>query len=461
MSFHNLRLLIVDDNEDVLTAVRLLCERAGAKVDTTTSPAALPTLLEEHSYDVILLDMNFTRDASGGHEGLTYLERLLQIDPQASIVMITAYGDIALAVEAMKRGAVDFVTKPWQNERLLATLAAAARLRASRSEADRLRIQRDALLSSQDATFPELLGESVSMQRVLATVEKVAATDANVLLLGENGTGKELVAQALHRLSHRADEVFVRVDVGSLPETLFESELFGTARGAFTGAVQDRAGRFEAAHGGTLFLDEIGNINLLQQAKLLSALQTRTVARIGETRQREVDIRLICATNIPLRERVAAGDFRQDLLYRINTVEITLPPLRDRSQDVPLLAKHFLQDYATRYGRQGLRLNSDALQRLTAYHWPGNVRELQHVIERAVVLAEKEVIEGDDLAVSVRASVGSINGENAPTTLDLEVIERDAIRRALSKHGGNISRAAGELGLTRKSLYRRIEKYGL
>jgi DNA-binding NtrC family response regulator len=463
MSLAQSRLLVVDDNEDVLTAVRLLFERHGAAVQAATSPAALPTLLREEAFDAVLLDMNFARDAASGQEGLMWLERILAFEPHAAVVMITAYGDVELAVEAMKRGAVDFVTKPWQNEKLLATVTAAVRLRRTRAEAERLRVQRDALGDALDERFPEIIGESAAMRRVFATIEKVAATDANVLVLGENGTGKELVARAVHRLSPRAGEVFVSVDVGALPETLFESELFGYARGAFTGAVEDRPGRFEAAHGGTLFLDEIGNLGPAQQAKLLSALQTRAVTRIGEVRPRPVDLRLICATNQPLHRRLAEGLFRQDLLYRINTVEVHLPPLRERPEDVPLLAGHFLQRYAQKYGRAGLRLTAEATDALRAYPWPGNVRELQHAVERAVVLAEGEALGPTDFALSgspgAPAAAPGLSAE--PGTLDLERIEREAIRRALSKHGGNISRAAAELGLTRKSLYRRIEKYGL
>ncbi len=377
--------------------------------------------------------------------------------------MITAYADVALAVEAMKRGAVDFVAKPWQNEKLLATVTAAVRLRRTRAEADRLRVQRDALgQQAPEGRFPEVVGRSAVMQRLLATVEKVAATDANVLVLGENGTGKEAIARALHQHSPRASEVFVCVDVGALPDTLFESELFGYAKGAFTGATDDRPGRFEAADRGTLFLDEIGNIGPAQQAKLLSALQTRTVTRLGEARPRPVDIRVVAATNRPLHQHVADGSFRQDLLYRINTVELRLPALRERAEDIPVLAAHFLARYAQKYGRPGLGLSAAAVQALVQHTWPGNVRELQHAVERAVVLAEGEVLEPADFALAASPSAAPSPGSTAlPDTLDLEDIEQAAVRKALSKHGGNISRAAAELGLTRKSLYRRIEKYGL
>ena len=455
---HESRLLVIDDNEDVLTALRLLFERHGMAVRTATSPAAVPTLLREDPVDAVLLDMNFARDASSGQEGLMWLERVLALDPRAAVVMMTAYGDVDLAVEAMKRGAVDFVTKPWQNERMLATVAAAVRLRRAQAEADRLRVQRDALGQAPAGRFPEVIGESAAIRRVLALVEKVAATDANVLLLGENGTGKEVVARAVHQASARAAEVFVCVDLGALPGSLFESELFGYAKGAFTGAADDRPGRFEAADGGTLFLDEIGNVGPTQQAKLLSALQTRTVTRLGESRPRPVDIRVVAATNRPLHRLVAEGAFRQDLLYRINTVELHLPALRERAEDVPLLADHFLRLYAQKYGRAGLRLSAAAVEAMRAHAWPGNVRELQHAVERAVVLADGDVLGPPDLALGP-APDGGPGG--FPEHLDLEQIERSAVLKALSKHGGNISRAAAELGLTRKSLYRRIEKYGL
>ena len=470
--------LVVDDNEDVLTAIRLLLRDHVGTVHTATSPAALPTLLRETRYDCVLLDMNFSRDASTGREGLRWLDNAHAIDPGAVVVMITGYGDVDLAVRAMKHGAADFVTKPWANERLLAAVGTAARLRRSReaSGGGRPAPTAPGSAASGPSAPPrpaapdgggvgELVGQSPAMRAVYETVRKVAPTGANVLVLGENGTGKELVAEAVHRLSGRAAGPFVAVDLGAVPPSLFESELFGHAKGAFTGAAADRAGRFEAAAGGTLFLDEIGNAGPTEQAKLLAALQRRQVVRVGESAPRPVDVRVVSATNVPVHDRVAAGAFRQDLLYRINTVELRLPPLRERGGDVDLLADHFLARYARDYGRSVDGFTDGARARLRQYGWPGNVRELQHTVERAVILAEGDRIGEGDLQFSATpppdGAGGAGPGGAALDTLDLEELERAAVRRALAKHGGNITHAADELGLTRKSLYRRIEKYGL
>lgn len=456
------RVLAIDDNEDVLTALRLLLGGRGYEVTTATSPDAIPALLREQPFDAILLDMNFQRDASSGKEGLHWLGRILTHDPGAAVVTMTAYGDVDLAVRAMKRGALDFVTKPWHNERLVATLDAAMRLRRTRQ-----RLPRDAgeAGAALGGGLAEIVGESPPMQRVFETVRKVAPTDANVLVLGENGTGKELVARALHRLSRRADETFVSVDLGALSESLFESELFGYVKGAFTGAESDRPGRFEAAHGGTLFLDEIGNVAPAQQQKLLTVLQTREVTRVGAPQARPVDVRLVAATNRPLYEMAREGAFRQDLLYRINTIEVHLPPLRERGDDLRLLAEHFLQTYARKYGKEVAGIAEAAFEKMAGYPWPGNVRELQHTLERAVILSDGPTLQPSDLLFSA-PSDEQLDAERGGAmleleTFDLERVEREVIRKALSKHGGNISRAAEALGLTRKSLYRRIEKYGL
>ena len=458
-----LSVLVVDDNEDVLTAVRLLLRGHAETVHTATSPAALPTLLRETRYDCVLLDMNFSRDASSGREGLQWLEHARRIDPGAVVVMITGYGDVELAVRAMKHGAADFVTKPWSNRRLVEAVEAAARLRRSREAAPQAAPaggDRPLVGASAPGALPGLVGESPAMRAVYETVRKVAPTDANVLVLGENGTGKELVARAVHDLSRRAGGPFVPVDLGAVPPSLFEAELFGHAKGAFTGAAADRAGRFEAASGGTLFLDEVGNAEPTEQAKLLAVLQRREVVRVGEAEARAVDIRLVSATNAPVYERVAEGRFRQDLLYRINTVELRLPPLRERGDDLDLLADHFLARYAAEYGRAAAAFTDGARARMRAYGWPGNVRELQHTVERAVILADGDRVSEGDLQFSATPPADPVGG--LPTdTLDLEEIERVAIRRALAKHGGNITRAAEELGLTRRTLYRRIETYGL
>ena len=455
--------LVVDDNEDVLTAIRLLLRGHAGTVHTATRPDALPTLLRETRYDCVLLDMNFSRDASSGREGLRWLENARQIDPEVVVVMITGYGDVDLAVRAMKHGAADFVTKPWSNERLLASVEAAVRLRRERAAvpAPAPAASRPASSGGETAgAFPEILGDSAAMRAVFQTLVKVAPTDANVLVLGENGTGKELVARAVHDRSKRSAGPFVPVDLGAVPPSLFEAELFGHAKGAFTGAAADREGRFETASGGTLFLDEIGNAEPTEQAKLLAVLQRREVVRVGESRPRAVDVRLVSATNAPVHQRVAGGAFRQDLLYRINTVELRLPPLRERGTDLDLLADHFLARYAEAYDRPVRAWTDGARRALRAYAWPGNVRELQHTVERAVILAEGTQLDADDLQFST-APPSDGDALGGRTTLDLEAIERDAVRQALRKHGGNITHAAGELGLTRKSLYRRIEKYGL
>ena len=450
--------LVVDDNEDVLTAIRLLLQDVVPTVHTATSPASLPTLLRERTYDVVLLDMNFSRDASSGREGLQWLDNIRRIDPDAVVVMITGYGDVDLAVRAMKRGALDFITKPWSNDRLIAAVETAVRLRAER---DRQPARASAPSALEGGDFPDLIGRSDAMQSVFQTIDKVAGTDANVLVLGENGTGKELVAQALHRRSRREGQPFVPVDLGAITPSLFESELFGHRKGAFTGADADRTGLVELADGGTLFLDEIGNAGPTEQAKLLSVLQRRAIVRVGEGQARPVDVRLVSATNAPVYERVAEGAFRQDLLYRINTVEVRLPALRDRGDDLFLLSDHFLRQYAQQYGRPVRAFTDAARDRMRAYRWPGNVRELQHTVERAVILAEGDAIGPGDLQFSATPPDAGASRSLPTDTLDLEEIERAAVRSALSKHGGNITRAADELGLTRKSLYRRIEKYGL
>ena len=457
--------LIVDDNEDVLTALRLLLQDVAPVVHTARSPAALPTVLRERRYDCVLLDMNFSRDASTGREGLEWLGKIRQLDPGAVVVMITGYGDVDLAVRAMKRGAADFVTKPWSNARLVAAVQAAIRLRAERerqplAESVGTPSADDRQSSGGGEGLGEMLGRSAAMRALFETLRKVAPTDANVLVLGENGTGKELVAQAVHRLSGRAGAPFVPVDLGAIPAGLFESQLFGHRRGAFTGAEADRQGFVEAADGGTLFLDEIGNAGPAEQAKLLAVLQRREVVRVGETAARPVDVRLVSATNADLGRRVAEGGFRQDLLYRINTVELRLPPLRERGDDLDLLADHFLDRYARRYGRDLDGFTDAARAAMRDYGWPGNVRELEHTVERAVILADGGRVGPSDLQFSASTAPGPA-GEEPGGTLDLEEIERAAVRRALSKHGGNITHAAQDLGLTRKSLYRRIEKYGL
>jgi len=451
-------ILIVDDDEDVLSAARLFLKRYIRSIHTEKNPEKIPELLSNETFDVILLDMNFSRDVTSGQEGLHWLTRILAIDPSAVVIMITAFGDVNLAVTAVKKGATDFVLKPWQNEKLLATVSAAARLRKTRLEVANLRFRQQQLSADMNQPFNEFIGSSPAMQKVYGTILKVAKTDANVLILGENGTGKELVARALHRNSPRSEEVFISVDMGAISESLFESELFGHVKGAFTDAGSDRAGRFEIASGGTLFLDEIANLPLPMQSKILRAIETRHIVRLGSNKSIPIDIRLVCATNLNVLEMVGKNEFRQDLLYRINTVEIHLPPLRDRGDDLRLLAEHFLEMYCKKYGKPCKELHPQAVNKLMKYNWPGNVRELQHCMERAVILSEADVLRAEDfLFPSTRAEGEGIVFKN----YNLDLVEKKIIRKAIDKHDGNISKAADELGLTRASLYRRMEKHGL
>jgi DNA-binding NtrC family response regulator len=451
-------ILVVDDNEDLLLAARLFLKQHFSLVHTEQDPEKLPTLLNNESYDVILLDMNFTMDATSGVEGFMWLDKILQIDPSAVVILITAFGDVEMAVRAVKAGATDFVLKPWQNEKLLATISSALNLRYSRLEVNKLRSQQKQLSNDIDQRYHDMIGVSPEIQQVFAHIEKVASTEADILILGENGTGKELVARALHRRSPRANEVFISVDMGAIAETLFESELFGHMKGAFTDAKENRPGRFELASGGTLFLDEIGNLSLALQAKLLSVLETRKVTRLGSNVAQDIDIRLICATNMPIYDMVSKNEFRQDLLYRINTVEIQLPPLRDRQEDIPLLVDHFLAIFSKKYQKGIKGVSAPALKKLERYHWPGNIRELIHTLERAVILTEANVLQPIDfLFPEAEKEVEGVVFDN----YNLEEVEKAVIRKALKKHEGNVSHAAKELGLTRTSLYRRMEKYGL
>ncbi len=451
-------ILIIDDNEDLLLAARLFLKQHFSLVHTEHDPEKIPSLMNNENYDVILLDMNFTMDATSGVEGFMWLDKILQIDSSAVVILITAFGDVEMAVQAVKAGATDFVLKPWQNEKLLATISSALNLRHSRLEVDRLRSQQKQLSDDIDQRYHNMIGVSPAIQKVYTTIDKVAATDADILILGENGTGKELVARALHRQSPRAGEVFISVDMGAIAETLFESELFGHMKGAFTDAKENRPGRFELADGGTLFLDEIGNLSLAMQSKLLSVLETRKVTRLGSSKPRDINIRLICATNMPIHEMVTRNEFRQDLLYRINTVEIQLPPLRERQEDIPLLIDHFLKIFSKKYQKTITGVSAPALKKLERYHWPGNIRELIHTLERAIILTETQMLQPTNfLFPETEKEVEGVVFDN----YNLEDVEKTVIRKALKKHAGNVSHAAKELGLTRTSLYRRMEKYGL
>jgi DNA-binding NtrC family response regulator len=402
--------------------------------------------------------MNFTKDAISGQEGFHWLNKIMEIDPDSVVVFITAYGDAEKAVKAIKSGATDFVLKPWQNEKILATISSAIKLRRSKSEATDLRKKQKEISAIQDQPFHEFIGNSPEMQQVFSTIQKVAKTDANILILGENGTGKELVARALHRNSLRKDEVFISVDLGSIAETLFESELFGHMKGSFTDAKKDKPGRFEIASGGTLFLDEIGNLSLPMQAKLLTVLERREITRVGANKANKIDVRLICATNNNIHQMVQDESFRQDLLYRVNTVEIYLPPLRERTGDIPLLADHFLAIYSKKYRKNIKGISADALKKLTQYQWPGNVRELQHALERAIIMSDSDVLQSDDFLLTTRSEKTT---EIEIDTFNLEDIEKNIIVKVLKQNQGNVTQAATVLGLTRTSLYRRMEKYGL
>ena len=442
---------MIDDDQDVLTAVRLLLKTEVKNVVTEKNPQNLRWLLKD-AYDVVLLDMNFTSSINTGNEGLFWLKEIRKIKSDVSVIMITAYGDIDLAVRSLKEGATDFVIKPWHNEKLLGIIKEA--LRKKENKAVPVSHQ-----NGDSVIGKELIGESEVMEELFLKIGKIAPTDANILILGENGTGKDLIAKAIHQQSMRADKPFVKVDVGALTESLFESELFGHKKGAFTDAREDRIGRFEMANGGTLFLDEIGNISLHQQAKLLSVLQNRQISRIGSNEIIAIDIRLICATNVSLAELGNENRFRKDLIYRINTVEIMMPPLRKRGSDIILLARHFAKLYSNKYMKITPDFDKKAMEKLLSYNYPGNVRELQYTIERAVIMADEEVLQPKDLIFSP-LEAPSVS-ENEPAELKLSAIEKNTILKVIEKHNGNITKAAKELGLTRTALYRRLSKYDI
>lgn len=458
MAEKNGRILAVDDNADILFALKMLLKPHFEVIRTETNPERIPQHMSEEDFDVILLDMNFNKDAISGKEGFNWLDKILEIDPGAIVLFITAYGDVEKSVRAIKAGATDFIIKPWQNEKLLATIWSAMKLKKSQKEVSSLRERQKEINTIMDQPFADFIGVSPGMQRVFKTIQKVAGTDANVLILGENGTGKELVARALHRYSLRKDETFISVDLGALSESLFESELFGHMKGAFTDAKADRPGRFELASGGTLFLDEIGNLSLPLQAKLLTVLERREVTRVGANKPTPIDIRLISATNMGIKQMAAEGGFRQDLLYRINTVEIDIPPLRERPEDIPLLAQHFLKIYAKKYNSQVSKLSPSVIKKLTTYPWPGNVREFQHVIERTIIMSDSSTLSEHDFQLSAQ---GQMNDGFDLDTYNLDEVERIIIEKVLKNNRGNVSKAASELGLTRTSLYRRLEKHGL
>jgi two-component system, NtrC family, response regulator HydG len=448
MELKNATVLIVDDDADVCTAVRLLLKSRAKEVVTERNPENLRSLLSKQNFDIILLDMNFNSSINTGNEGLFWLNKIRMLGSKAGIILITAYGDIDLAVRSLKDGANDFILKPWHNEKLILAL---------KETLNKLETKKGNQTNKEYKS--ELIGESVSMQSIFKTIEKIAPTDANILILGENGTGKDLIAKAIHEKSLRNKNNFIKVDVGSLTETLFESELFGYKKGAFTDAKEDRIGRFESANRGTLFLDEIGNISLQQQSKLLTVLQNREVTRLGTNQSNPIDIRLLCATNIALTELANENKFRKDLVYRINTITLTAPALRERENDVVLLSQHFVELYRKKYFKTEILLDEKCFSKLKSYTFPGNVRELQYTIERAVIMCEGDTIYPKDLLFSPIENSSQSN--NANDALNLSTLEKNTILKVIEMNNGNISKAAKELGITRTALYRRLNKYDI
>lgn len=452
MNLKNAKILMVDDDRDLLTAVRLLLKTEVSEIITESNPENIRDHLLKNNFHIVLLDMNFIGSVNTGNEGLFWLKKVKELKPDISVIMITAYGDIDLAVRSVKEGADDFIVKPWNNEKLISTFKEVLKKKSSSKTTTDNIIEKDIIGS-------ELIGNSLIMQDIFYKIKKIGPTDANILILGENGTGKDLIAKAIHANSLRVDKPFIKADVGALTETLFESELFGYKKGAFTDASEDRVGRFEAADGGTLFLDEIGNISLYQQSKLLTVLQNRQINRIGSHENIPINIRLICATNISLSELSNEQRFRKDLVYRINTIEITAPPLRERGEDIDLLAEYFTKKYSDKYLKPHIALNNAAIGKLRQYPFPGNVRELQYIIERAVIMSEENEIQPKDIIFSAVES--PMNEATVLKETNLNVIERNTILKVIEKNNGNISRAAKELGITRTALYRRLNKYDI
>lgn len=451
------RILVVDDNEEVLIALKLYLFKHFEIVDTEKNPNRIPVIFSQSSYDVVILDMNFSSGVNTGNEGLYWLKEIQKLDPNAIVVLMTAYGDIQLAVKGIKKGAVDFVTKPWENEKMLATVESAFQLRQSKLEIDKLKDKQQLLIKDINKQYTMFSGPSKTMKAIFNTINKVSATDANILILGENGTGKELIAREIHNRSNRRNEMFVTIDMAALPESLFESELFGYDKGSFTDAKENKPGRFEVASGGTLFLDEIGNLSLPMQAKILTVIQTRQITRIGSVKPIPIDIRLISATNLSLYKMVETQTFREDLLYRINTIQIELPPLRNRVEDIPGLVDFFLRIYERKYKKQGLKLHSVAYDKLSKYNWPGNIRELEHVIEKAIILSDSNSLSSNDFQFySTMKKVGS-----KKKVFSLEENEKYTDTEVLKECNGNLSDSAIQLGITRATLYRKLKKYDI
>jgi len=453
----NGRLLIVDDHKQVLKALIQLLEPEFDSVTGISNPNQIPACISKEEYDVILLDMNFSAGVNTGNEGIYWLSRIIKSDPLAVVVMITAYADVNLAVKAIKEGATDFVVKPWDNNKLIITLQAALKLRQSKLENKKLRARQKQINKGLIKQNDPLIGKSQALQSVLQVIKKVAKTDANVLVVGENGTGKELIVKEIHNNSHRADEAFIGIDMGTITETLFESEMFGHIKGAFTDAREDKTGWFETASGGTLFLDEIGNLSLSMQSKLLTAIQNRVIYKVGSKTPIPFDIRLVCATNKNLEEMVSKNLFREDLYYRINTIVIEIPPLRERGEDIILLAEHFLKEYANKYEKFYLKFSSKTFDKLMKHNWPGNVRELRHTIEKAVILCDSDILMPEDFIVS--HSSQQKHRQEKPSTF--AEIEKQALLNALENNNGSVMKASKELGLARQTMYNKMQKYNL
>jgi len=451
------KLLIIDDNAQILESLKILLDEEFEVLETLRKPDLIPERLQHQSFDIVLMDMNFAVGETSGQEGMYWLQEIMKKDPLAIVILITAFGDIELAVEAIKQGATDFITKPWNPDKLIATLKSGYELRKSRLEVRNLRDKQFQLTSEIDKNFSMFTGSSVGMKRIQETVKKVAGTDVNILILGENGTGKEVIAREIHRQSDRAEEVFISVDLAALSESLFESEMFGHVKGAFTDAREDRPGRFEVANGGTLFLDEIGNLSLSIQSKLLQVLQNREVIRVGATQTVPIDIRLISATNKPIHQMVSEQTFREDLFFRINTIKIEIPPLRERIPDIPGLTDYFLKEYTRKYEKPFLKINSKAIDKLCTYTWPGNIRELKHTMEKSVILCENHTIKPEGLYLSA----GIPAHKTGKITHKLSNMEKNAIAKVIEECRGNYSLAAKMLGISRTTLYAKIKKYGL
>ncbi|HEX5167769.1 MAG TPA: sigma-54 dependent transcriptional regulator [Cyclobacteriaceae bacterium] len=449
------KILIVDDDLDVLESARMFLKQEFSQVRIEQNPEQIHQHLAEQDYDVILLDMNFKKGVNDGEEGFYWLSEILKSDANAVIILITAYGEVDLAVKAMKNGATDFILKPWKNQKLLGTIMASLQLRQSKREVEKLKLTQAKLSDDIDFNYTDFIGDSPAIKRIHELIDRVAATDADVLILGENGTGKELVARALHRKSNRNSNVFISVDLGAITESLFESELFGHVKGAFTDARQDKPGRFEIASGGTIFLDEIGNLSLPLQAKLLTVLEQRKVFRVGSNKPVPIDVRLISATNLPLNEMTVDKKFRQDLLYRINTVEIRIPSLRERSDDIPLLAQHFLNVFGKKYKRPGMRIDKYVLAKMKKYYWPGNIRELQHAVERSVILSEDKLITSPEILIGSQHS----QPHKEIRSMTMDEMEKEFLLQSLDNNDGNVSQTAKALGMTRTALYRRMKKH--